>query len=110
MKDFNAIGKLVLPEGFPDRVITESFSPMEMRVKTIWKSIICAEATADLKPESEFFCVGANSLLLIPLQAALQSELGCSLSLPDMFQFGTIRSMAACIQGRAGDAEGLVDG
>lgn len=107
-KDFNAIDKLVLPEGIPDRVSTETFSPMELRVKSIWESLICADAIADLKPESNFFCAGGDSLLLIPLQAALQSELGCSLSLPDMFQFSTIRSMAACIQGRAGDAEGLV--
>lgn len=109
-KDFNAIDKLVLPEVISERVPTESFSPLEMRVKNIWKGVICADATADLKPESDFFCAGGNSLLLMSLQNALQSELGCSLSLPDMFQFSTIRSMAACIQGRAGDAQGLIDG
>lgn len=106
-KDFNAIDKLVFPEGIPDRVTTESLSALEMRVKNIWESLICADSAADLKLESAFFCAGGNSLLLIPLPAALQSELECSLSLPDMVQFSTIRSMAACIQGRAGDIEGL---
>lgn len=107
-KDFSAIHKLVLPEGISDRVTTESLSPLELRVRSIWESLIYTDSAADLRPESNFFYAGGNSLLLIPLQVALQSELGCSLSLPDMFQFSTIRSMAACIQGRAGDTEGLV--
>lgn len=109
-KDFHAIDKLVLPEDIPGRVATEFFSPLEMRVKSIWKSLIITNSMADLKPESDFFCAGGNSLLLIPLQAALQSEVGCSLSMPDIFQFSTIRSMGACIQGRVGEAEGLLGG
>lgn len=109
-KDFNAINKLVLPEGILDRMTAESLSPLKMRVKSIWENCICADPAADLKPESDFFCAGGNSLLLIPLQAASQSELGRSLSLPDMFQFRTIRSMAACILGRAGHTEDLVGG
>lgn len=100
-KDFHAINKLVLPEGIPGRVTTEFFSPLEMRVKSIWNSLTSTNSMADLKPDADFFCAGGNSLLLIPLQAALQFELGCSLSMPDMFQFSTIRSMESCIQGRA---------
>lgn len=34
-EDFDAIDKLVLPEDILDRVTTGSFSPLEMRVKSI---------------------------------------------------------------------------
>lgn len=109
-KDFRALDKLPLPEGILSRVATESLSPLELRVKRIWERLISTDSMADLKPETDFFCAGGNSLLLIPLQAALQADLRCSLSLPDLFQFRTIRSIAACIQGRAGVADGLVGG
>lgn len=109
-KDFLTIDELVLPQGIPGRVTTESFSRFELRVKSIWQSVISTDSMADLRAESDFFCAGGKSLLLIPLQAELQSDLGCSLSMPDLFQFSTIRSMAACIQGRAGNVGGLVGG
>lgn len=109
-KDFHAIDKLVLPDGIPGIVTTQTFSALEMRLKRIWQSVISTDSMADLRPESDFFCAGGNSLLLIPLQAELQSDLGCSLSMPDLFQFSTIRSMAACIEGRAANVGGLVCG
>lgn len=109
-KDFDAINRLSLPETTLGKMTTESFSPLELKVKNIWETLVLTDGMAALDPESDFFCAGGNSLLLIPLQAALQSELGCSLSLPDLFQFSTVRSMAACISGRAGNAESLVRG
>lgn len=109
-KDFDAIDKLCLAEGISARVTTESFSPLETRVKTIWEGLKSADSVADLKPESDFFLVGGNSLLLMPLQAALRSDSRCDLSMPDLFQFSTIRSMAACVHGRAGDVGGLASG
>jgi non-ribosomal peptide synthetase component F/SAM-dependent methyltransferase/NADP-dependent 3-hydroxy acid dehydrogenase YdfG len=101
MKDFHAIDRLRVPGESIGRARTGSFSPFEMRLKGIWESLICADRVSELKPESDFFCVGGSSLLLIPLQAAVRADMGCNLSLPDLFQFRTIRSMAACIQGRA---------
>lgn len=100
-KDFHAIDMLPLPEGTFGRTRTDSFSPFEMRVKSIWESVVGKDQVPNLKPESEFFCAGGSSLLLMHLQTALHAELCCNLSLPDLFQFRTIRSMAACIQGRA---------
>lgn len=107
-KDLRALDKLLLPEGISSSITAESFSPLELRVKGIWESLISTNSMADLRPESDFFCTGGNSLLLISLQAALQADLRCSLSLPDLFQFRTVRSIAACIQGRAGHVEGFV--
>lgn len=109
-KDLRALDKLLLPQGIPSGITAEPFSPLELRVKCIWESLINTDSMANLKPESDFFCARGNSLLLISLQAALQADLRCSLSLPDLFQFRTIRSIAACIQGRAGDVKGLVGG
>lgn len=109
-KNFVAIDKLPLPDAIPGSTRSESFTPLETRMREIWKGVISAGLCADLKPESDFFCAGGNSLLLIPLQAALESELGCILSLPDLFQFSTIESMAACIQGRTRGVEGPANG
>ncbi|KAH8766116.1 polyketide synthase [Diaporthe sp. PMI_573] len=99
-KDFHAIDRLRVPGESIGRASTGAFSPFEMRLKGIWESLMCAGRVSELKPESDFFCVGGSSLLLIPLQAAVRADMGCNLSLPDLFQFRTIRSMAACIQGR----------
>lgn len=106
-KDFYAIDALPVPDETFAKMRTESFSLFEMRVKRIWESLICKDQMLNLKPESDFFCAGGSSLLLMPLQAALQAELCCSLSLPDLFQFRTIRTMAACIQERASHVEGV---
>lgn len=99
-KDFHAIDALAIPGDILERPKTDTFSPLETKVKGIWESLLRTGEAVDLKPSSDFFCVGGSSLLLLPLRAALQAELGCHLSLPDLFQFRTIRSVAECIQGR----------
>ncbi|KAG6354531.1 hypothetical protein INS49_004548 [Diaporthe citri] len=85
-KDLRALDNLLLPECIPNRITTETFSPLELRVKSIRESLIRTDSMANLKPETEIFCAGGNSVLLIPLQAALQADLRSSLSLPDLFQ------------------------
>ncbi|KAK2606646.1 hypothetical protein N8I77_005380 [Diaporthe amygdali] len=109
-KDLHAIDKLLIPVTIPDRMATSLFSPLEARVKIIWEGILAASEMANLNPESDFFSAGGSSLLVIRLQAALRAELGCDPSLPDLFQFSTIRSMASCIQGRATDVKSLLLG
>lgn len=71
VKDLRAINTLPLLEGIAGRIPTGDSSPLEMRVKGIWESLICADGVVHLKPESDFFCVGGSSLLLISLQNAL---------------------------------------
>lgn len=107
VKDLRAIETLPLPEEIAGRITTGNFSSLEMRVKGIWENLIYTNRVVHLKPESDFFSVGGSSLLLTHLQNALQYDLGCSVSLPDLFQFSTIRSMAGCIEGRAGNVKGI---
>lgn len=93
-KDWTAIDSLPFPETVADSCSTKTFSPLEMRVKTVWEAVIPSCEADQLEPESEFFVVGGDSFLLINLQAALQEAFGCRLAIPDLFQFSTVRGMA----------------
>lgn len=62
-KDLRALDKLLLPQGIPSSITAEPFLPLELRVKSIWESLISTDSMANLKPESDFFCAGGNSLL-----------------------------------------------
>lgn len=102
-KDWAAIDSLPFPETVADASSVTTFSPLEMRVKAVWESVLPSGEASELEPESDFFNVGGDSFLLINLQAALQEAFGCRLAIPDLFQFRTVRGLAWRIQ-----AEGII--
>jgi amino acid adenylation domain-containing protein/non-ribosomal peptide synthase protein (TIGR01720 family) len=72
-------------------------SELEERLSAIWQELLAVEAVG---VEDNFFDLGGHSLLLIRLQARLAAELGREVAAVDLFQYPTVRSLAAQLQGR----------
>jgi len=88
---------LTLPVG-GSQSITESsreaagsFSEMERIVARVWQEALGAPV-GDLN--ENFFDLGAHSLTVAEVQSKLQSTLGREVSLVDLFQYTTVRSLA----------------
>lgn len=97
-KDWTAIDSLPFPETVADSCSAKTFSPLEIRVKTVWEAVLPSDVVSEIEPESDFFNAGGDSFLLINLQAALLEAFGCRLAIPDLFQFRTVRGLAWRIQ------------
>jgi aryl carrier-like protein len=76
---------------------------LESRVAALWRELLHLPAVG---VEENFFDLGGHSLLLARLQARLARELGSGLTMVELFQYPTVRSLAARLQGRgAADAQ-----
>jgi acyl carrier protein len=70
----------------------------EARVAAIWEVL---RGGTGVGMEDNFFDLGGHSLLLVRVQARLAKELGSTLSVVELFQYPTVRALAARLQGRA---------
>ncbi|KAI5463235.1 non-ribosomal peptide synthetase [Mariannaea sp. PMI_226] len=67
----------------------------EDKMKQIWLSVLDGIVVeADIGPESDFFLVGGNSLLLIRIQNEVNKEFGTLLPLPKLFEASTLAQMS----------------
>jgi amino acid adenylation domain-containing protein len=91
------------PPGDPaaDERRLEPATETEARVAGIWRELLNVAAVG---VEDSFFDVGGHSLLLARLQSRLAGELGSALTVVDLFQYPTVRAIAARLQGGAGPA------
>ncbi|KAB2571139.1 PKS-NRPS hybrid synthetase psoA [Lasiodiplodia theobromae] len=103
--DRKAIKSLPLPEqtaqpttaAADDNNTLAALTPTERRLAAIWQEIIPG-APGTLSPDTEFFHVGGNSLLLVKLQALVrQAFAGASLRLIDLMDAGSLSGMARAI-------------
>ncbi len=86
---------LSIPESAPtnsQRATTSSGSKSEQLITAIWMEILEIE-TPDL--DSNFFDLGGHSILLIQVQNRLVARLGRPVPMLDLFQYPTIRTLAA---------------
>ncbi|CAG7561044.1 unnamed protein product [Fusarium equiseti] len=70
----------------------------EGEMKLIWHKVLSQTrltSNAKLDPDTDFFHVGGNSLLLVKLQSAIEKSMGVSLSLRDMYRSSTLEGMTA---------------
>jgi acyl carrier protein len=79
---------------------------LEARIAAVWRELLGVEGVG---VEDNFFDLGGHSLLLIRLQARLASDLGQELSVVELFQFPTVRSLAGRLQG-GGEPAGVEAG
>jgi acyl carrier protein len=80
----------------------EPETEMESRVAALWCELLDLPAVG---VEESFFDLGGHSLLLVRLQARLAAELGSELSMLELFQHPSVRSLAARLQGAAAGGE-----
>ncbi|KAI1824106.1 hybrid PKS-NRPS PsoA [Xylaria intraflava] len=80
-----------------------SLTEMETSLKRVWEEVIPSafarsNGGLNIDESSDFFRTGGNSLLLVKLQLAIRATFGCRVSLPELFQSSTLRSMALRVE------------
>jgi amino acid adenylation domain-containing protein len=67
----------------------------EGELRLMWQDVLRQTARpADIGPESDFFMLGGNSLLLVRLQAAIRERMVVEIPLTDLYQASTLSRMA----------------
>ncbi|KAF5973209.1 polyketide synthase [Fusarium coicis] len=73
---------------------------LEGELRLIWHSVLPQSGLANtvrLEPDTDFFHVGGNSLLLVRLRSAIEISTGVTLPLSDMYRCSTLAGMAGLI-------------
>ncbi|KAK3296398.1 uncharacterized protein B0H64DRAFT_461504 [Chaetomium fimeti] len=103
-RDRRRIDALPIPDGwtFGGSAEEEGHHPLtdvELRVREAWKQVLPpAVRPGTLGPKSDFFRVGGSSLLLVHLQAVLQTSFGADIPLPELFRSSSLSGMAALLE------------
>ncbi|KAL0936841.1 hybrid pks-nrps [Colletotrichum truncatum] len=89
----------------------ETQTPLEQDLCRIWETVLPDTITKSTKvqPNSDFFRLGGNSLLLVNLRKTIQRQWQVSVPLLQLFEASTLRSMAAIIRGAKESQGGSVD-
>lgn len=69
---------------------------LEQNIAKIWQEVLGATV---IGPNDNFFDLGAHSLTVAEVQVKLQNALGQEIPIVDLFQFSTVRSLAAHLAG-----------
>ncbi|KAL7925223.1 polyketide synthase [Trichoderma austrokoningii] len=102
-KDRSKIDALAIPDALEVKPQTGDLSDFEKEVAAVWRDVLPnSMKLSQFGPDTNFFFVGGNSLLLLKLQAELDMALGSSLTLSELFQASTIRDMASRIRAVSG--------
>nr|ALQ32946.1 putative polyketide synthase [Fusarium sacchari] len=70
---------------------------VEGELRLIWHNVLSQAGlvtTTRLEPDTDFFHVGGNSLLLVRLRSAIEISMGVTLPLSDMYRASTLSGMA----------------
>lgn len=74
-----------------EQVIVPPRSEMEQRIAKIWQEMLRLDKVGI---KDNFFDLGGHSLLLVKTHSRLTAELGCDLTVLDMFEYPTIEALA----------------
>ncbi|KAB8075230.1 hypothetical protein BDV29DRAFT_200962 [Aspergillus leporis] len=69
----------------------------EGELKLLWQGIL---PDKHIQPESDFFLLGGNSLLLVRLQGAIRTSIGVTLTLRELYSASTLAQMAIKVEAR----------
>ncbi|HEU4561210.1 MAG TPA: amino acid adenylation domain-containing protein, partial [Longimicrobium sp.] len=87
------IDRMQLPDPAPERPVESApRSSMERTVAKVWEEVL---GTPGVGVDDNFFEIGGHSLLLARVQERLRDAVGRPVSVVDLFQFSTIRALAA---------------
>ncbi|KAM0552646.1 hypothetical protein ACHAPJ_007743 [Fusarium lateritium] len=79
---------------------TRKATLVEGELRLVWNNVLSQTRIANiarLEPDIDFFHVGGNSLLLVRLRSAIQTSMGVTLQLSDMYRSSTLDAMAALV-------------
>ncbi|KAL2280264.1 hypothetical protein FJTKL_12713 [Diaporthe vaccinii] len=84
--------------GTDDEELTEA----EIRLRRVWRAALGdISSSVQIRRSSDFFSVGGNSLLLIPLRLEIRRVFAVDISIPELFQTSTLELMAARLSGKS---------
>ncbi|KAI1505453.1 putative hybrid NRPS/PKS enzyme [Biscogniauxia marginata] len=77
-----------------------SLNETESQLKQAWESIISQQVLSQhqIRPESDFFHVGGNSMLLVHLRSQIREQFGIDVSLFQLFDASTLGGMATLVE------------
>jgi acyl carrier protein len=81
------------------RIVSGPADPIEQTIAAVWRTVL---GLAAVGVEDNFFDVGGTSLRMVEIQTRIRRVLDRPVSIVDLFQFPTIRTLAAHL--RAQDA------
>lgn len=64
-------------------------------IKEIWRQVL---GTEEINNDDNFYDIGGNSLLLLMILNEISKTYGCDLPTSDVYQYDTVRKMAACLE------------
>ena len=98
--DTKKLASLPIPEISFDEDADEQLTSTEARLREVWKSVLGdITSSIQIRRNSDFFSVGGNSLLLLPLKAEISQTFGVELPVPELFQASTLELLAARLDG-----------
>jgi amino acid adenylation domain-containing protein len=77
---------------------------LEERIAAVWSAVLKTEA---IGVNTNFFELGGHSLMLADVQVRLQEAIAPELSIIELFQYPTVRSLATYLAGDGDDDAGL---
>ncbi|MEK9497622.1 amino acid adenylation domain-containing protein [Photorhabdus sp. P32] len=93
--DRNALSQLPIEENAVSTLIEhETKNQIESTLKTIWQDIL---VKGSIDVEQDFFALGGNSLIAMRIITSVRKTFGVSMPLESIYQFNTVRKMAAQI-------------
>jgi amino acid adenylation domain-containing protein len=75
--------------------VSSQLNETELQIRSIWKELLGHEA---FTLDDNFFEVGGHSLLLVRMKDLAAAMMGADLSIVELFQYPTIRSLAAFLR------------
>ncbi|XXG99680.1 hypothetical protein Hte_006021 [Hypoxylon texense] len=76
-------------------------NPMMQRLSSIWREILpcnTLELDGRILPDTDFFHIGGNSLLILRLRAKIEAEIGARVSFERLFESSTLGAMARDVE------------
>ena len=94
--DRKALLKIEMPRNRGKIWLSVPQSDTEKIIAAVWKSVL---GLAEIGAEENFFDIGGHSLLLAEVHKGLREKFEASLQLVELFQYPTIRGLAAHLKG-----------
>ncbi|PNY25599.1 Nonribosomal peptide synthetase [Tolypocladium capitatum] len=94
--DRTALNSIQLHSAVSDKDAVSALSLAERDVLALWQEVLPDGVAGgiDIRPETDFFEAGGNSLQLVRLQALIQKNMGVAIPLVEMVEFCSLESMA----------------
>ncbi|KAL8893752.1 MAG: hypothetical protein Q9192_004960 [Flavoplaca navasiana] len=91
-----------LPKEPQNEETDDQLTEHEIRLRDVWRNVLGdISFSLPIRRSSDFFSVGGNSLLLLPLKTEIRRVFGVDIPLPELFQSSTLQLLAGRLTGDA---------